>query len=180
MTEITNAIRPRSRKAWRNWLKKNHAKEQNVWCIVAKKDSRLPGVSYVEAVEEALCFGWIDSKAISCDEDGYYQYFAQRKAKSPWTKLNKTRVEMLTAKGLMAEAGFVSIEAAKASGGWYLFDDAEEGILPDDLKLFLEENSGAKDTYEKLSSAKQKQPLMALALKRGEAARRKVVEAGLG
>ena len=159
---------------------KNHAKEQNVWCIVAKKDSRLPGVSYVEAVEEALCFGWIDSKALSCDEDGYYQYFAQRKAKSPWTKLNKTRVEMLTAKGLMAEAGFVSIEAAKASGGWYLFDDAEEGILPDDLKLFLEENSGAKDTYEKLSSAKQKQLLMALALKKGEVARRKEMEVTLG
>ncbi len=83
---------------------------------------------------------------------------------------------MLTAKGLMAEAGFVSIEAAKASGGWYFFDDAEEGILPDDLKLFLEENSGAKDTYEKLSSAKQKQPLMALALKKGALARRRVME----
>lgn len=159
---------------------KNHAKEQNVWCIVAKKDSKLPGVNYVNAVEEAICFGWIDSKAISCDEDGYYQYFAQRKAKSPWTRLNKNRVEMLTGKGLMAEAGFASIEAAKASGGWYLFDDAEEGILPDDLKLFLEENSGAKDTYEKLSSAKQKQLLMALALKKGAVARRKEMEVTLG
>lgn len=176
MTKVTNAIRPESRAAWRTWLVNNHANVQNVWCIVAKKDSKLPGVSYVDAVEEAICFGWIDSKALSCDEEGYYQYFAQRKAKSPWTKLNKTRVEMLTTKGLMAEAGFASIEAAKASGGWYLFDDAEEGILPNDLKLFFEENPGVKDNYERMSPAKQKQLLMALALKKGEVARRKVMK----
>jgi uncharacterized protein YdeI (YjbR/CyaY-like superfamily) len=180
MTEVTNAIRPKSRAAWREWLLKNHAKEQNIWCIVAKKDSKLPGVSYVDAVEEAICFGWIDSKAISCDEDGYYQYFAQRKAKSPWTKLNKTRVEMLTAKGLIAQAGMAAIEAAKASGGWYLFDDAEEGILPDDLISFFNENPGAKDKYEQLNPAKQKQLLMALALKKEVVARRKVMEVTLG
>lgn len=179
MPEIINAIRPDSRQQWRKWLTLNHDKEQNVWCIVAKKDSKLPGVNYVDAVEEAICFGWIDSKAVSCDEDGYYQYFARRKPGSPWTRLNKTRVEALIRLGLMEAAGYGSIEAAKASGRWYLFDDAEDGILPDDLKLFFEENPGAKNKYELMSPAKQKQLLMALALKKGAVARRKVMEAVL-
>ncbi|MBK8111563.1 MAG: YdeI/OmpD-associated family protein [Saprospiraceae bacterium] len=177
MPDFNNSIRPPSRQEWRKWLSRNHHKEENVWCIVAKKDSKVPGVNYVDAVEEAICFGWIDSKALSCDEDGYYQYFARRKPGSPWTRLNKSRVEALIQKGLMSEAGYASIEAAKASGGWYLFDDAEDGILPDDLKLVFQNNPVYAEKYQQLSPAKQKQLLMALALKKGEAARRKVVEA---
>lgn len=172
---ITDAIRPPSRQEWRKWLTKNHSKKDNGWCIVAKKDSKVPGVNYVDAAEEAICFGWIDSKALSCDEDGYYQYFARRKPGSPWTRLNKSRVEALIQKGLMSEAGYASIEAAKASGGWYLFDEAEDGILPDDLKVVFQNNPVYSEKYQQLSAAKQKQLLMALALKKGEAARMKVV-----
>lgn len=179
MPDIDNCIRPASRQEWRKWLTKNHGKEDNVWCIVAKKDSKVPGVNYVDAVEEAICFGWIDSKALSCDEDGYYQYFAKRKPGSPWTRLNKSRVEALIQKGLMTEAGYASIEAAKASGGWYLFDEAEDGILPDDLKVVFQNNAEYAVKYQQLSAAKQKQLLMALALKKSEAARTKVILAYL-
>ena len=174
-----NATRPQSRQEWRKWLTNNHNKEKNVWCIVAKKDSKVPGVNYVDAVEEAICFGWIDSKALSCDGDGYYQYFARRKPGSPWTRLNKSRAEALIQKGMMTEAGYASIEAAKASGGWYLFDDAEDGILPDDLKLVFQNNPGYETKFQELSPAKQQQLLMALALKKSEAARTKVIQAYL-
>src|SRR3954467_6447493 len=111
-------IRPESRQAWRNWLEQHHASSTGVWVMYAKKQSGLPSLTYNDAVEEALCFGWIDSKINPIDDDFYMQVFTPRKAKSAWSALNKTRVERLLAAGLMSAAGLATIEAAKDSGAW--------------------------------------------------------------
>ena len=111
-------VRPRSRKAWRDWLEKHHASSTGVWLVYAKKHSRLPSLTYNDAVEEALCFGWIDSKIHPIDDDLYMQVFTPRKVKSAWSALNKTRVERLLAAGLMTPAGLSLVKAAKASGTW--------------------------------------------------------------
>lgn len=106
-------LRVKSRQQWRNWLSKNHDNEKSVWLIMNRKVSVIPNVTYPEAVEEALCFGWIDSKTNKRDDSSYYQYFAKRKPKSNWSKVNKERVEKLISDGLMHDAGLEMINAAK-------------------------------------------------------------------
>ena len=109
-------IYAKSRSAWRKWLMKNHLEKDSVWLIYYKKNAGLPSVSYQEAVQEALCFGWIDSKAQSIDEKSYRQYFSRRKPKSVWSAVNKKKVADLIRQGLMKEAGYQSIELAKKTG----------------------------------------------------------------
>lgn len=94
----------KNRAAWRRWLEKNHATEKSVWLILYKKNSGIPSIYYPEAVDEALCFGWIDSKANTRDTESYYQYFAQRKPTSKWSKVNKEKVAQLEKAGLMTDA----------------------------------------------------------------------------
>jgi uncharacterized protein YdeI (YjbR/CyaY-like superfamily) len=105
-------VRPKSRQAWRAWLEKHHATSTGVWLVYAKKHSGLPSLTYSDAVEEALCFGWIDSKINPIDEDFFMQVFTPRKPKSGWSPLNKTRVARLLAAGLMAPAGLAAVKAA--------------------------------------------------------------------
>ena len=109
----------RDRKEWRKWLEKNHDTSPGVWLIYHKKCSDEPCVSYDEAVEEALSFGWIDSKVNKLDDERYMQVFTPRKPKSIWSKLNKQRVKKLIEQGLMTSAGLEKIEAAKEDGSWY-------------------------------------------------------------
>src|SRR6185436_13618655 len=111
-------VQPKSRRAWRSWLQKHHAASAGVWLVYAKKHSGIPSLTYSDAVEEALCFGWIDSKINPIDDDLYMQVFTPRKAKSAWSALNKGRVERLMTAGLMAAAGLAVIKAAKESGAW--------------------------------------------------------------
>lgn len=106
----------KDRKTWRNWLQKNHATAVSVWLIIYKKESGTPSVYYEEAVEEALCFGWIDSKPNKRDTDSFLQFFAKRKEKSNWSALNKKRIATLEAKGLLQPAGIAMIELAKKTG----------------------------------------------------------------
>jgi uncharacterized protein YdeI (YjbR/CyaY-like superfamily) len=113
-----DTISPASRAAWRAWLAEHHVTSHGVWLIIHKKNSPGPGVGYEEAVEEALCFGWIDSKTISLDETRFKQIFTPRKPKSAWSRSNKERVARLIEQGLMMPAGFAAIETAKASGSW--------------------------------------------------------------
>jgi uncharacterized protein YdeI (YjbR/CyaY-like superfamily) len=108
----------KTRKQWRQWLEKNGEKKASVWLVIYHKKSTTPGVSYVEAVEEGLCFGWIDSKANKRDEESYYQYFSKRKPNSNWSKSNIERVERLTKEGLMRPEGQEMVDLAKASGRW--------------------------------------------------------------
>lgn len=124
----------KSRLEWRKWLQKNHKKEKSVWLIIYQMKSQVPSVYYPEAVDEALCFGWIDSKPNKRDAESRYQYFAKRNPKSNWSKINKEKVARLIEQGLMTEAGLEMVELAKRTGTWDALNNVDALLLPDDLQ----------------------------------------------
>lgn len=136
------------RAAWRAWLTDNHASASGIWLVYFKKESGWPRVAYDDAVEEALCFGWVDSRPNEIDADRYMQLFSPRKAKSPWSRLNKTRVEALIAQGLMMPAGLAKIEAAKQDGSWTAYDAIEDLTMPPDLAAALAANPTAQGYFD--------------------------------
>lgn len=142
-----------SRNEWRKWLQKNHTYEKSVWLILYKKQSDTPSVNYTEAVEEALCYGWIDSVANKRDEKSYYQYFAQRNPKSNWSKSNKERVEKLEAAGLITEAGYTMIQIAKENGTWDALDAVDNLIVPPDLEEQFQANTKAHHNWNGFSAS---------------------------
>ena len=151
-----------NRKAWRAWLMKNHAKEQGVWLIYYKKSSGKSRVSYDDAVEEALCFGWIDSIMHPVDEHKYKQKFTPRKIKSVWSALNKRRVEKLIKENQMAAAGLAIIATGKENGSWTKIDHIENYEIPADLKKVFLKNKKLSKYYESLGKSRQKQWLYRL------------------
>jgi uncharacterized protein YdeI (YjbR/CyaY-like superfamily) len=140
-------VHAETRAAWRAWLEANHASESGVW-LVSWRRGEGPRVEYVEAVEEALCFGWIDSQGSNIDERRSKQYYAPRKPHSLWAATNKARVERLIAEGLMRPAGLAAIERAKANGSWLLLDDVEQGLVPDDLTAALAAHPPATANFD--------------------------------
>ena len=152
-------VQPKSRKDWRAWLKKHHATSSGVWLVFAKKHSRLPTVSYNDAVEEALCFGWIDGLMNPVDDTFYMQLFTPRTAKSRWAASNKKRVEKMIAAGLMTEAGMKMIELAKQTGTWNAFDAVDAMTVPPDFAQALRATSGAKRTFDAYTPGVKKQCL---------------------
>ena len=151
-----NTYHAKTRKDWRNWLLKNHQLQKSVWLIIYKKESKTPSVYYPEAVDEALCFGWIDSLPNKRDENSYYQFFSKRNAKSNWSKVNKEKVAKLTAQGLMQPAGEAMIAIAKENGTWTALDEIENIILPDDLKALFEQNKTAYAHWEQFSRSSKR------------------------
>ena len=129
-------VHAEDRATWRAWLEANHATASGVF-LVSWRRGHGPAVPYEEAVEEALCFGWIDSSGGNVDERRSKQYFAPRKPRSGWAATNKARIERLSAAGLMRPAGLAAIERAKENGSWTLLDTVEQGIIPDDLAAAL-------------------------------------------
>ena len=156
-------VQPKSRKAWRAWLGKHHATSAGTWLVYAKKHSGLPSLTYKDAVEEALCFGWIDSKIHPLDDDFYMQVFTPRKPKSAWSALNKARVKQLLAAGLMTAAGLAVVEAAKASGAWNANDHAEKLIVPPDLERAIKANAEASRNWASYTDSRRKGVLYRLA-----------------
>ncbi len=144
------------RKAWRNWLYENHQNCQGVWLIYYKVASGKPSIRYQEAVQEALCFGWIDSQIKSLDEERYKQIFTPRKPKSVWSKLNKQYVQELIEQNLMTEAGIEKIKIAQENGSWTALDQVEALVVPDDLKRSLEQNSIASKNFKNFSNSTKK------------------------
>jgi len=147
----------RDRKAWRDWLQKNHSKSQGVWLIYYKKSSGKERLEYSDAVEEALCFGWIDSTARPIDHEKYMQRFTPRKPKSGWSALNKRRIEKMIEQNLMTKAGIEKIEEAKKSGAWEHLDHIEALTLPDDFEKALAKNKKAKTNFENFPQFTKKQ-----------------------
>lgn len=127
-------FRAKSRAAWRTWLEEYHGKESAVWLVIYKKSSGVPSVHYPEAVDEALCFGWIDSKPNKRDEQSYYQYFSPRHPKSNWSRVNKEKIRRLTAENRMAPAGQAVVALAKEAGTWNALKDVDNLVVPDDLQ----------------------------------------------
>ncbi len=144
------------RNAWRGWLEKNHDTALGIYLIYYKVKSGKPSVRYSEAVKEALCFGWIDSKVKSLDEERYQQIFTTRRPKSVWSKLNKQYIEELIDQGLMTEAGLKKIEAAKQNGSWGSLDEIEALIIPAELQQALAANETAKQCFEAFSNSSKK------------------------
>jgi uncharacterized protein YdeI (YjbR/CyaY-like superfamily) len=141
-------VGPFDRAAWRTWLIANHARTSGVHLVSWRRASDRTSVSYEEAVEEALCVGWIDSTGRVLDPERSIQWFAPRRARSVWARSNKERVARLTAAGLMLPAGMAVIEEAKQSGMWALLDDVERLIVPDDLDAALTAVSSARANWE--------------------------------
>lgn len=125
------------RAVWRAWLAEHHGSAPGVWLNFYKKGSSKASVTLIEAIEEALCFGWVDSRMRSVDRERYVLIFTPRKAKSPWSPGNKERVERLIAAGRMAPAGLAAVEAAKADGRWDAYPNAVEQPMPDELAAAL-------------------------------------------
>ncbi|HET9980492.1 MAG TPA: YdeI/OmpD-associated family protein [Ktedonobacterales bacterium] len=168
-------ITPRDRAEWRAWLTANHAEAPGVWLVYYKKGSGLVSVSYDEAVEEALCFGWIDSAMRRLDDARYEQVFTPRKRRSPWSQSNKERVARLMAQGLMAPAGLAAVEAARRDGAWAMFDGIENLETPDDVAAALAEHPTAAANFAAFSNAVRQQSLWWIAdAKRPETRQRRI------
>ncbi len=149
-----------SREEWRLWLHKNHNESIGVWLVYYKVKSGKPSVKYSEAVKEALCFGWIDSKVKSLDAESYMQVFTPRKPKSVWSKLNKQYIEELIAEDLMTEFGIAKIEVAKQNNSWTSLDAIEALIVPEDLQEAFELNATAKKYFQLFSNTTKKNILL--------------------
>lgn len=147
---------PITRQEWRDWLAENHNILQGIWFVYFKKHTGRPRVSYDESVEEALCFGWIDSLARKLDEDRSKLLFTPRKPKSVWSKPNKERVEKLVSEGLIAEAGMAKIEAAKADGSWNILDASDDLEISEGLRRAFEKDSVAFGNFDNFSDSVKK------------------------
>lgn len=143
MTLPPDSVHPLSRAEWRAWLAANHARPNGVWLVTFKKATGKPRLDYEEAVEEALCFGWVDSKPGKLDDERSRLWFAPRKPGSGWSRSNKDRVARMTAAGRMATAGLAKVEAAKRDGTWDLLNDVEALDVPPDLAAALAANPPA-------------------------------------
>lgn len=138
---------------WELWLEHNHASESEVWLRFAKKGSNAVTVSRAEALEVALCYGWIDGQARSQDEDYWLQRFTPRTRRSKWSKINREAVEALIRDGKMRPAGMVAVEAAKADGRWdAAYAPASTIEVPEDLLDALKQNSRAEANFQTLDA----------------------------
>jgi uncharacterized protein YdeI (YjbR/CyaY-like superfamily) len=147
---------PHNRQEWRDWLEENHQSSLGLWIIYYKKGTNKPTISYDEAVEDALSFGWIDSKVNAMDEHRYMQLFTPRKPGSTWSKINKKRIKKVIKLGLMKPAGMKKVEAAKEDGSWSILDDVEDLIIPKDLKKAFKKNRAAEINYSNFTSSTKK------------------------
>jgi uncharacterized protein YdeI (YjbR/CyaY-like superfamily) len=142
-----------SRDAWRTWLEEHHATSSGLWLKIAKKESGKETVSYAEALEAALCYGWIDGQKASFDGDYWLQRFTPRRPRSKWSKINRQKATKLIEAGEMKPAGLREVERAKADGRWEAAYDAQSSAtVPDDLRRELEKNATAREFFTRLDS----------------------------
>ncbi|MCG8409978.1 MAG: YdeI/OmpD-associated family protein [Bacteroidales bacterium] len=147
---------PSDKKDWRNWLEQNHKTKEAVWLIFYKKKSNTPNLTWSEAVDEALCFGWIDGVKKTMDSDRYVQYFTKRKSNSNWSKVNKDKIQKMIELGLVTESGLKSIEIAKQNGSWTLLDAVENLEIPEDLEQEFKRYPESKNYFMSLSKSVRK------------------------
>ena len=154
------------RLTWRRWLEANHETSGGAWLVTWRSRSGRQGLPYEDAVEEALCFGWVDGTAGTVDDDRGKLYFAPRKPNSGWAATNKVRVDRLIAAGRMAPAGLAAIERAKANGSWELLDSVERLEVPPDLAATLEALPPAAANFAAFPPSVRKQALTSLVMAR--------------
>ena len=167
---------PQSRTDWRQWLEKNHQSKQSVWLVYYTKKSNVPSLSWSEAVDEALCFGWIDSTKKTIDEISFMQLFSKRKPKSNWSKINKEKIQQLIDSEQMTKTGYESVETAKQNGSWTILDEVEELIIPNDLEKAFIKHKGSKDYFLSLSKSSRKMMLGWIVLAKRPETRQKRID----
>ena len=150
---------PSGRADWRRWLASNPDRAEGLWVVYRKKSSDFDGPIYEDLVEEALCFGWIDSQVRRVDDDRVMQWFSPRRARGLWSALNKERIERLVSAGLMTDRGRAAIDAAKADGSWSQIDDVDALVMPADLEEALSATPDAQHAYGALSESAKKRYL---------------------
>ncbi len=166
----------KSAAAWREWLEANHITEKGVWLIIYKKRSDTPSVYYPEAVDEALCFGWVDSKPNKRDADSYFQYFSKRNPKSYWSGINKRKIEVLLREKRMAPAGLKMVEIARATGTWDALNDVENGIIPEDLQAAFDQYPHAAANFGSFPESARRGTLNWILNAKSPATRKKRIE----
>lgn len=174
-------VEPGSREEWRAWLEEHHASSPGIWLAVGKKGNHVTSLDYEAAVEEALCFGWIDSTVHRLDADRFRQLFTPRRRGGTWSRPNKARVERLIAEGRMTPAGLAAIEAAKRDGSWTRLEDAENLVIPADLARELAEDPAAEQGFAAAPASQRSMALYWIATAKRPETRadriRKVVQA---
>jgi len=140
--------------AWADWLEAQHATVGGVWLKLAKKDTGIPSITYAEALEMALCYGWIDGQKKGLDERFWLQKFTPRRAKSIWSKINREKAEALIANGAMKPSGLREVEGAKLDGRWEsAYDSQSNAVLPADFQAALDQSPSAQAFFTTLNSA---------------------------
>ncbi len=145
-----------TRASWRAWLAEHHAAASGVWLVTWKARNGRPTISYEEAVEEALCFGWIDGRAAGLDDERTMLRFSPRRRGGTWARSNRERVARLEAAGLMTEAGRRAVDAARADGSWTRLEAVEAMVVPDDLVVALSAKPGAREHFDGYSATRRK------------------------
>ena len=178
MTNLpTNALQPATLADWRAWLADNHARPEGVWLITYRPATGKTPFSYEQAVEEALCFGWIDGQANKLDDERTMLWFAPRRPGSGWARTNKARIERLIADGRMTPAGLSKIEAAQADGSWTLLDSVERLEVPDDLAAEFDKYPDARAHFDAFPPSARRMALAWIATaKRPETRAKRVAE----
>ncbi|OZC91731.1 hypothetical protein CH254_04435 [Rhodococcus sp. 06-412-2C] len=148
-----------SRAQWRTWLAHNHTSTRGMWLCSWRNTTDRPRCPYPDAVEEAICFGWIDSTGSNLDDERSLQLFTPRRPKSPWTRLNRQRAADMEDRGLMTEAGRRAIAAAKSNGWWTIADQVEDLQEPLELTTALDRNPSARSTWDGFPPSARKQML---------------------
>jgi uncharacterized protein YdeI (YjbR/CyaY-like superfamily) len=179
MGKIMELLEMKDRLAWREWLKENHDQVDEIWLIYYKKSTGLPSIAYQDSLDEALCFGWIDSLIKKIDDEKYARKFTPRKDSSKWSLVNKKRVAQLIQEGSMTEFGLKKVEAAKRSGSW----DAPtqkpklDFEMPAEFSQALKENPRAEEAFNNLAPSYQKQYLAWIGTaKRSETRQKRIKE----
>lgn len=145
-----------TKKKFADWLAKNHDKSAGVWLKIAKKATGIPTVTYAEALDVALCYGWIDGQRNGFDEIYFFQKFTPRRPKSIWSKINVGHVERLIASGEMKPAGLKAVEAAKQDGRWDAAYSSQKNVsVPEDFQSALNKNKQAKAFFETLTASRR-------------------------
>ena len=141
---------------WRDWLQDNHGASSGVWLVVWKKHTGRPVLTYADTVDEALAYGWVDSRPNRLDEDRAMRWLCPRNPTSPWSRINKARIARLTDERRLQPAGLTLVQAAKANGAWTVYDEIEDLVVPDDLAAALESRPLAKANFARFSASAKK------------------------
>jgi len=166
-----------SAEALRGWLKEHHQQKSSVWLRLFKKASSTPSVTYDEAVDELLCYGWIDSRVAKWDSESYLCVISPRRPRSNWSAINKRRVQKLIAQGKMTPAGQGAIDCAKDNGQWDALNGADSLTLPDDLAAAMQENPKAQEAWDKFPKSYKRGTLeWVLSAKRAATRERRIEE----